>query len=132
MKNAWNYFNEQQDPFIVGLDTEFMATLDRARHAAEIPFIVTSGKRSFIENEKAGGVSDSAHLSGHAADIRCRNSHEAYAIINGALTAGINRIVVGIRLDSTEVRGFRYHNIHLDDSKDLPQAIMAVKIYKEN
>ena len=130
-KNKFTYFNEKQDPKIIGLDQEFMASLDRARHAAGIPFIITSGLRSFIDNENAGGVRDSAHLTGHAADIRCRNSEQAFKIIKGALIAGLNRIIIGIVLDKNELSGFRYHNLHLDDSKELPAPRLAIKIYEE-
>ena len=33
-------------------------------------FTITSAKRSFAENEAAGGVSNSQHLSGEAVDIK--------------------------------------------------------------
>ena len=129
MEKKFTHFNEKQDPKIIGLDQEFMATLDRARHMAGVPFIITSGLRTFIDNENAGGVPDSAHLTGHAADIRCQNSEQAFKIIQGELAAGIQRIVIGIKLDKNEPSGFRYHNLHLDDSKVLPSPRLAIKIY---
>jgi hypothetical protein len=131
MEKKFTHFNEKQDPNIIGVDQELMAMADMARHASTIPWVITSGKRSFIDNEKAGGVPDSAHVTGNAIDVRCRDSYQAFQIIKGALSSGINRIVIGITLDEKEPSGFRYHNIHIDNSKTLPSPRLAVKIYKE-
>ena len=38
--------------------------------SANLHFIVTSAKRSLLENESAGGVSNSQHLVGEAIDIK--------------------------------------------------------------
>lgn len=125
-KNNWHYFNEKQDPMIIGLDQELMAGLDRARHVAGIPFVILSGKRTSEENLLVGGVYDSAHLTGHAVDLRCRDSVECFKIVRALLTNGnFNRIVIGIHQDGT------FHNIHVDNDSTKISTVLSIKIYKE-
>tara|TARA_R110000851_G_scaffold268235_2_gene420930 strand:+ start:2989 stop:3351 length:363 start_codon:yes stop_codon:yes gene_type:complete len=77
------------------MDVSFLEMLDEARDIAEVPFIISSGYRSPAYNEKVGGVSNSSHLKGLAADITCTESTERFIIINSLLLAGFNRIGVG-------------------------------------
>lgn len=65
--------------------------LDNARDAAGVPFVITSGYRNAAENQAAGGVPISAHLTGQAADIACTDQTR-WAIIQGALKAGFTRL----------------------------------------
>ncbi|MGB0171667.1 MAG: D-Ala-D-Ala carboxypeptidase family metallohydrolase [Flavobacteriales bacterium] len=51
------------------MDDEFLEMLDNARHLAGIPFIINSGYRTKAANQNAGGLRNSAHLDGFAADI---------------------------------------------------------------
>ena len=46
--------------------------LDRIRLAAGRPIVVTSGCRCETHNRNEGGVKDSNHTHGTAADIQCR------------------------------------------------------------
>ena len=77
---------------MVGLNANLLAMLDNARMMSGIPFIITSGVRTEEENEEAGGVADSSHLTGLACDIACENDEQAFCIIYGACGAGFKRI----------------------------------------
>ncbi len=77
------------------MDLEFMHMLDRARSIAGVPFHINSGYRSKAHNAKVGGVANSPHLGGFAADIRCTGSRHRWQIISALLAVGFNRIGVG-------------------------------------
>lgn len=55
---------------VMHLDELRRLILDPMREAWGGPLVVTSGYRCKALNKAVGGVSDSAHLSGYAADIR--------------------------------------------------------------
>ena len=92
------YFNlsEFDSPDVVGsgevMDMEFLSRLDQARSLCDIPFRITSGYRSEAHNRKVGGVSNSSHLKGLAADIACTNSAARHIIVSALLKVGLNRI----------------------------------------
>ena len=92
------YFNinEFDSPDAIGsgenMDKEFLSRLDQARSIADTPFKITSGIRSEAWNKKVGGVSNSSHLLGYAADIACDNSVSRHKIIKALMKAGFNRI----------------------------------------
>ena len=94
------YFNlkEFDSPDIdgsgVNMDSAFLDKLDKARELAGIPFKITSGYRSHTHNRKVGGVPDSSHTLGYAADIHCVNSAQRHIIITSLLSVGLNRIGV--------------------------------------
>lgn len=52
---------------------ELLDRLMQARRLAGFPFIITSGSRCESHNQAVGGHRNSAHLTGHAADISCRD-----------------------------------------------------------
>jgi len=100
-------YKEFDSPDLVGSGKEMQETtlllLDLTRQYADIPFIITSGVRTSAWNAKVGGVFSSSHITGHAVDIKCRNSSDRYKIINAALDAGFNRIGISglfIHLDN--------------------------------
>ena len=66
--------------------------LDKARGISGIAFNITSGTRCEECNLKAGGKTDSAHLRGYAADIKCEDSRSRALIIGGLVEAGFSRI----------------------------------------
>lgn len=127
--SQYTYFSDKE---IEGLDAELVAGLDRARHQAKIPFIITCGVRTKGENDSLvvnGAVPDSAHMAGHAVDLRCKNSSDLFLIVKALLDAGFNRIVIGIKSGATTIDEF-YHNVHVDNDVNKPQGVLAVKIYK--
>mgnify|MGYP003627873076 FL=1 len=68
--------------------------LDDARGIAGIPFKINSGFRTKEKNLKIGGVRDSAHLYGYAADIHCTDSTRRAIIIDALRKAGFKRLGV--------------------------------------
>ena len=74
------------------MDPTFLRMLDEARELAGIPFVLASAYRCPKHNRSVGGVEDSAHVRGHAADIRCTSSHERFRIVSALLEAGFRRI----------------------------------------
>ncbi len=52
------------------MDDELLLALDELRGIAGFPFVVNSGYRCPEWNEQVGGVPDSQHVQGRAADIR--------------------------------------------------------------
>ncbi len=79
----------------VRMDMEFVALLDALRDRCGFPLVIHSGYRSPGRNEEVGGVQESAHVAGHAADIRALSSRTRFRIIEEALRLGIRRIGVG-------------------------------------
>lgn len=90
------------------MDPFFLQLIDKARTHAQIPFVISSGYRSKSWNKKAGGVPNSTHLKGLAADIVCNNSTDRFTILNALLHVGFNRI------------GISESFIHADVSTDKP------------
>ena len=76
------------------MDPYFLQLLDKARTHAQIPFNISSGYRTKEQNKKVGGVPNSSHLKGLAADIICSNSSDRYTIINALIFVGFHRIGV--------------------------------------
>lgn len=117
----WKYFKPSEKTgsqgTIAQLNKTLVDMLDVARGHAGIAFAITSGFRTPEHNKAVGGVADSAHLKGLAVDIRCRNSAELFAIVNGLLKAGFNRIGLGsgfvhADIDTTKPKNviFNYDN----------------------
>lgn len=100
------YFKESE---IIGLKPELVAMLDKARDIAGVPFKLNSTVRTVAENKKAGGVEDSAHLTGEACDIACTDSASRYKIVTALLKVGFIRI------------GIADTFVHCDISKTHPQ-----------
>lgn len=90
----------------------FMKKLIKARINANTAFIITSGYRTKDHNKKVGGVADSAHTKGLAADVLARTSHIRYKIVRAALQAGFTRI------------GIAETFIHLDDDTSKTQDVI--------
>jgi len=89
------------------MNPSFMRRLQAARTIADIPFYINSGSRCEDNNREEGGVSDSAHLGGRAADIRCSTSRNRAIIIKAAMMAGFTRIGIGntfIHLDNDSTK----------------------------
>ena len=70
----------------------FLTMLDSAREDSGIPYKITSGYRTEGHNQKVGGVKDSSHRKGRAADIAIKDSRERWIITSSLIKAGFNRI----------------------------------------
>lgn len=88
---GYKYFNDAE---VEGLNPTLCRMLDQMRDIAEIPIFITCGLRTVEENKRVGGVPDSAHLKGLAADLRCHDSASRYKLIWAALKVGFKRIEV--------------------------------------
>lgn len=55
--------------------------LDPAREALGMPVVVNSGFRCPIHNSKVGGVYNSQHVKGEAADVHCEDNRKLAQII---------------------------------------------------
>jgi uncharacterized protein YcbK (DUF882 family) len=60
---------ESPDTGQVMLDGQLFAVLDHLRRALASPVVITSGYRTAAHNRAVGGVADSLHLIGAAADL---------------------------------------------------------------
>jgi uncharacterized protein YcbK (DUF882 family) len=119
MPPVYTYFKPEE---VVGLNEEFVAQLDKARHISGIPFIITSGFRTPEKNQSViGSVPDSAHLKGLAVDLAVSNSHDVALIIDAAKQVGITRR--GIYLD----RHFNPTHIHLDVDTEKADEVVFIK-----
>jgi uncharacterized protein YcbK (DUF882 family) len=76
------------------IDINFVNKLQQARNYAEIPFHINSGYRCKKHNKEVGGVVDSAHLSGFAADIETDSSQRRLIIVSALIKAGFSRIEI--------------------------------------
>ena len=110
--------SEFDSPDLVGsgeaMDKEFLSRLDQARSLAGVPFKITSGFRTPQHNAKVGGVENSSHIIGHAADIACSNSVYRFKIITSLLKAGFTRI------------GIADSFIHVDNDPNKPANVTWV------
>ena len=68
--------------------------LCEARKIADVPFKINSGYRTIAHNTKVGGVSNSAHLKGYAADISTPNGKHQEKILIALRQAGFKRFGV--------------------------------------
>ena len=74
------------------MEEEFLERLDLARDIAGFPFIINSGFRSIAHNKKVGGVKNSSHLLGWAADLHCGSGQRRFLMIEALLDAGFTRL----------------------------------------
>lgn len=89
---------------------DFVEELDKARSEAGIPFVIESGYRCAEHNKKVGGVENSAHTQGLAADIVVNSSQARYKLLQ-ALLPRFRRIGIGKTF------------IHVDDDPTKPQEV---------
>lgn len=94
------------------MDFRFMLWLQILADSCQTFFIVNSGYRTLKHNMKVGGVPDSSHLRGLAADIKADTSHKKFMIIERALRLGCKRIGI-------------YRNlVHVDLDESKPQMVI--------
>ena len=75
----------------VYMKIKFLEMLDAAREQAGIPLRVNSGYRTPEHNAAVGGVPDSAHTRGWAADIAAGTLEQKIRIVRAARSVGFNR-----------------------------------------
>ena len=93
------------------MDYSFVERLDRLRKIWSVPLIVNSGYRSQAHNVTVGGVKDSAHTRGLAADLQMGGLTQC---IRFAVQAALNGFIrIGIDMEGKYV--------HLDCDTSLPQ-----------
>lgn len=78
----------------INMDSNFLAKLEQAREIAGVSFIITSGYRTKEHNAEVGGVPNSSHLIGVAADIAVSGGADRYIILSALIKAGFRRIGV--------------------------------------
>jgi hypothetical protein len=94
----------------VNMDSNFLELLNNARQIAGIPFKISSGYRTIEHNQKVGGVSNSSHLSGLAADISISSGNERYLVLNALIKAGfkgwesLKPLYIAIPTDQSQTR----------------------------
>lgn len=85
---------------------DFMIRLENAREIAGIPFRISSGFRCAKHNKFVGGVADSAHVRGLAADIITSGSSERFTILNAVLKffprVGVDKNFIHVDFDLTK------------------------------
>lgn len=72
--------NTPNDNIIRNIQYGVQMVLDPLRRIHQAPIIITSGYRCAALNKAVGGVANSWHTKGNAADIRVKNEEEAKAI----------------------------------------------------
>ena len=95
----------------INMDNAFLQMLNDARGIAGIAFNITSGYRTKNRNKLVGGVANSSHLVGKAADISVQSGNERYIIINALIKAGFRRLGVAKTF------------IHCDNDESKPNSI---------
>jgi len=90
---------------------DLVTKLDEARDLYKKSMVIESGSRCPAHNKAVGGKQNSAHLSGLAADIRCRTDRDRYQLKNIFYILGFKRIGTGKTF------------IHVDISTTLPQNV---------
>jgi uncharacterized protein YcbK (DUF882 family) len=85
------------------VDERLIWMLDLARDRAGLPFVINSGYRCLEHNTEVGGVVNSAHLKGLAADIHAENLRARYIILKALLSIGFSRIGIGPNFIHTDI-----------------------------
>tara|TARA_R110000765_G_scaffold172147_1_gene276968 strand:- start:298 stop:663 length:366 start_codon:yes stop_codon:yes gene_type:complete len=120
MISNMEYFNinEFDSPDEIGsgklMNEEFLQMLVEARRRASTAFNITSGYRTPNHNLSVGGVLNSSHTKGMAADIKCNNSAKRSVIVKSLLDAGFTRI------------GIANNFIHVDNDSSKVQNVIWV------
>lgn len=91
--------------------------LDPMRDAWGGPLKVTSGYRSVLLNMAVGGVSNSAHITGYAADIRPTDKRRTAKFILWAIGWLLDNGIAFDQVIDEQVGGERWLHIAIKDSR---------------
>ena len=116
MKFKYFSYEEFDSPDIQGsgqmMSDVFITMLDIVREEYGQPIEINSGFRTEQHNQEVGGVKNSSHLIGLAADLKIKNGKERFKLVKLLIKHGFNRI------------GLAKTFIHVDiDSSKTPNTI---------
>lgn len=97
------------------MEERFLDSLHHARIIAGIPFVINSGYRSPAHNAAVGGVVNSSHVKGWAADIAIRSTSDRYRVLSALIRVGFDRL------------GIYKTFIHVDCDPDKPESVIWYK-----
>ena len=114
---TYKYFSISGDPGfrcqcgcglgLADMDRHFMRRLDRAREKSGVPFIITSGLRCPVHNNRVSSSGfHGPHTTGMAVDIATPNSRARFLIRQALIEQGFHRF------------GSHPDFIHVDDSPE--------------
>ena len=96
---------------------EFLEMLDKARGLAteaagkDFPFKINSGYRTKAHNKKVGGIENSPHTKGLAADISVKDSRSRWVVLNSLLLVGFTRFGIADTFIHVDLDTDRKQNI---------------------
>lgn len=107
------------------MSPQFLKVLDRARVIAAVPIIVNSGYRCREHNRHVGGVPNSWHVDGRAADIRGDSTLR--------IEQWLGRLLYGLMAASQELGGYYQvvvypAHLHVELQLEHPHIPLAVFI----
>ena len=104
----WKYFTDEET---AGMVDDICFKLDRARELYGDAIVLTCGYRSPAKNAEIGGVADSAHLKGEAADLEApQGGFQREKMVWAFGAAGFRRV---------ESAPLHFH-VDIDDTKPTP------------
>ena len=76
------------------MHADTLSKLNKARHMAGIPFILTSAYRTVEHEKNMGRPGTSAHTNGRAVDIRATTGRTKFIVVDALIKTGFTRIGV--------------------------------------
>jgi len=89
------------------MSEDTLTLIDACRSLADVPFVITSSIRCVAHNHAVGGADRSAHITGHAVDVKAVDSHSRHKVLSAAFRLKVPRV------------GIAKTFIHLDNSPHL-------------
>ncbi len=90
------------------IEIKLVEHLQKVRETLQRPLIITSGVRCHEHNHAIGGLQDSAHMTGFAADIKCSNSRDRNELLIESLKyfdrIGVYREFIHVDIDKSKIQ----------------------------
>ena len=102
------------------MDIKFLRFIDELRKRCKFPFIVTSGYRTPEHNKKVGGIENSAHLKGLAADIVMTDSKKRARFVYEAMNL-CSELSLPFRVGLAGKSKGNFAHIDIDETKQHPK-----------